>query len=121
MSAEKSRNPLVVLVFILFAIGISLLIVHWGNQKDQEVAVEEPLTVDEVFQCHENSECIIVTAGCCDCNAGGRSIAINARYQDYWQNRWVEQCADTMCASVISKDPSCTAEPVCFEGLCQLK
>lgn len=119
-ASEKNRNPLVIVLFILFAVGLGLLVIHWGSKPKPETNPNEPLTLDEVFQCQTDSECVAVSAGCCGCNAGGRSVAINSKYQDYWQSRWTDKCADTMCPAVISKDPSCTAEPKCVDGMCQL-
>ncbi len=118
---NSTKNPLVVLIFIFVTIGIGLLVVNWGSQRRAENKVNEPLTVGDVFVCHEASDCVAVPAGCCDCNNGGRNIAINKKYQQYFMDHLKTKCEGMMCAAVVSDDPSCSATPDCVEGLCQLK
>ena len=119
-SQSSAKNPLVVLIFIFVAIGIGLWVVSWGSKR-QAQKVEAPLTVGDVFVCEKASDCVAVPAGCCGCDSGGRNIAINKKYVDYFTERLKTKCEGTMCATVVSNDPSCSATPDCVEGLCQLK
>lgn len=79
---------------------------------------QTPLDKSEVFACTTDDECISVAGGSCGCSSGGTNVAINIRYEDYWQK---SNHGNGMCLTVISNDASCLATPRCVFGKCSLK
>lgn len=63
-------------------------------------------------QCTAAEDCELVDA-CCGCNAGGKKIAIRKDAVAAFEASREQRCGDTMCAQVISQDPSCDAEAIC--------
>lgn len=74
---------------------------------DQPAPVTEPAD-----HCTTADDCELVDA-CCGCNAGGRKIAIRRDAVAAFEASRAQRCADTLCAQVISTDPSCDAEAIC--------
>lgn len=71
--------------------------------------------------CKVDSDCALVPADCCDCSNGGKQKAILARDKATYERARQGRCADTLCAAVVSQDPSCAAtSAVCKEGKCSL-
>ena len=69
--------------------------------------------------CKDNSECVIVQNGCCDCNNNGKVIPINKNYQDYWNKNLKELCGGIGCYPFISEDISCSFnEAKCIYNQC---
>jgi hypothetical protein len=62
--------------------------------------------------CSAPEDCELVSA-CCGCNAGGRQIAIRKDAVAAYESSRVPRCGGTMCAQMISTDPSCDAEATC--------
>jgi hypothetical protein len=71
--------------------------------------------------CKVDSECILVPADCCGCTGGGKQKAILQKGKASYERARQSRCADTLCASVMSQDASCSAIAVCKEGKCTLK
>ena len=71
--------------------------------------------------CHVDSDCVLVPDDCCGCPGGGKQKAIPKKDKASYQRARQARCADTLCAAVISQDPSCAAtSAVCKEGKCTL-
>ncbi|MEI6805635.1 MAG: hypothetical protein WCK49_03910 [Myxococcaceae bacterium] len=65
-------------------------------------------------ECEKNSDCVLRPAKCCSCNQGGKLKA-------FAKNMPMPDCADQMCAQMISKDKSCQAKrAVCLKQRCEL-
>jgi hypothetical protein len=57
--------------------------------------------------CADDRGCALVDATCCDCNHGGKRIALQtARAGAYTQR----DCSAVMCTQMMSNDPSCLAD-----------
>ena len=68
--------------------------------------------------CHEDSDCVYVNNGCCDCTTGGREIAVHRDHKRRFEEQvlcpyWFE-CPDR------KRDPPCgSGHSVCHEGVCR--
>lgn len=71
-------------------------------------------------ECKADKDCVTVPDGCCGCEAGGKQRAIPVRARKADEKDRAAKCKETMCAAVMSQDPSCTATAVCKEGTCAL-
>lgn len=76
---------------------------------------------EDVKKCETDSDCIIVTDGCCDCNAMGKATTINNKSLEYWKEENAGKCKGTLCFMAISNDPTCFAKPKCVNNECVLK
>ena len=69
------------------------------------------------FDCTVDEDCVKIQEGCCPCNDGGKSIAINRNYTDQWKERL--QCEpNTACPMVYLCNG--LQLPACIDGQCQL-
>ncbi len=75
---------------------------------------------EELYSCGIDEDCVAIKSGCCDCNNGGTSTAINKDYQDEWNSNLEIECETTLCITAISNHWTCFAEPKCVEGKCEL-
>ncbi|MGZ3655155.1 MAG: hypothetical protein ACXVCS_06355 [Bdellovibrionota bacterium] len=78
-----------------------------------------PLDPSELRQyqtCEDDSNCIRVTNGCCDCANGGDTAAINRKFDKQFQSHF--DCRKIICSQ---KAGACNfREPVCVNGFCAL-
>ena len=75
----------------------------------------------EPSQCRKDADCALVADDCCGCTAGGKQRAIPLKNRDAYQRDLRKRCEGTLCAEVISDDPSCKAASAkCEEGRCVL-
>jgi hypothetical protein len=71
--------------------------------------------------CQVDSDCVLVPDDCCGCTGGGKQKAIPKKDRASSERARQARCTDTLCAEVMSQDPSCTAtSAVCKEGKCTL-
>jgi len=71
--------------------------------------------------CRVDSDCVLVPDDCCGCTDGGKQKAIPKRDKTPHERARQARCAETLCAAVMSQDPSCAAvSAVCKEGKCTL-
>lgn len=99
-----------ILIFILFSI---VLITFFGMNR-KEVLIKGEYT------CNSDDDCISVSGGCCGCGGGGANIAINNESKEEYLNNQNSKCKDLACIAVVSDDPTCSAQPVCLDGICEL-
>src|SRR5262245_59432955 len=59
--------------------------------------------------CRKDADCVLVPDDCCPCSAGGKQRAIPLAKRDAYEKERRERCAETMCTSMMSTDPSCSA------------
>lgn len=72
-------------------------------------------------ECKHDGDCLLVKAGCCGCNEGGKQIALNQEMAKKQTETINSTCGDTMCPQMISKDPSCQQSAKCnAENKCDL-
>ncbi|MGB8294887.1 MAG: hypothetical protein WCG85_05620 [Polyangia bacterium] len=71
--------------------------------------------------CQADSDCVLVPDDCCGCSGGGKQKAIPKKDRASSERARQARCAGTLCAEVMSQDPSCAAtSAVCKEGKCTL-
>jgi hypothetical protein len=71
-------------------------------------------------ECETDSDCVLITDGCCGCNEGGKQKAVPKRDSEKLEKKRKSSCKQTMCTMVISQDASCSARAVCKERTCAL-
>ena len=73
-----------------------------------------------VYACQRDSDCVLLQRNCCSCNASGTRQALNKQAAQARLEKLATECQDTMCAQMISTDPSCeaTAKAICLDGKC---
>jgi hypothetical protein len=71
-------------------------------------------------ECQTDSDCTLVTDGCCGCNEGGKQRAIPTKARDGYEKKRKSICRKTMCPQLMSEHPSCEGHAVCKEGTCGL-
>ena len=77
----------------------------------------KPPIAAERSSCSTADDCTLVEA-CCGCSAGGRRVAIRKDAVAEYDATRAQRCGDSVCAQVISTDPSCNAEATCEAGAC---
>ena len=113
------------LVLALLASGLGAA--RGGGDKDASTSAAKgrgsegaPATKRAVAACRADADCIVVPDGCCGCHEGGKQKAIRARDKAAHDRGQRAGCRETMCAAMISNDPSCQARAHCKEGTCTL-
>jgi len=74
----------------------------------------------EARDCKIDKDCVAVTDDCCPCSQGGKQRAIPKKQKDGYEKDRKKRCADTACTEMMSTDSTCTQEPVCNAGICEL-
>ena len=70
--------------------------------------------------CKTDKDCVIVADDCCPCSQGGKARAIPKKQKDTYEKDRKKRCAETACTDMMSTDLSCTQEPFCGAGICEL-
>lgn len=71
--------------------------------------------------CQVDSDCVLVPDDCCGCTGGGKQRALPKKDKAGYERARQARCAGTLCAAVMSQDPTCAAtSAVCKEGKCTL-
>jgi len=70
--------------------------------------------------CKTDKDCVVVADDCCPCSQGGKARAIPKKQKDTYEKDRKKRCADTACTDMMSTDPSCSQEPFCGVGICEL-
>jgi hypothetical protein len=99
------RLPVLVLVFGLAACSHRLQPLS-GPRPDTDLAELQP--------CDDDSECVRVDNGCCDCANGGASTAINRKYEKEFRDSF--DCRRTICSQ---KAGNCLSQIVSGYFLCR--
>jgi hypothetical protein len=69
------------------------------------------------YACAQSIDCVLAQQGCCGCEMGGKSVAINSNYLDDWKNRFAASCAGIACTAMYA----CGGlRAVCVSGTCQV-
>lgn len=70
--------------------------------------------------CKKDADCVVVPDDCCSCSEGGKQHAVARSARDAYEKERQKRCAGTMCAQMMSQDPSCAQQAVCRAGSCTL-
>ena len=81
---------------------------------------EQPATLN-LYSCSQDTDCIKVAGGCCDCGGGGNATTINKNFESEWKDKLSNKCKDIGCAAVMSDDPTCFKTAKCVENKCVLE
>lgn len=112
-----------------FVFGLFVLILGYQLFQGQKPADQTLMEVQEipsqqtdVRACETDSDCIPIAESCCDCDQGGRRIAINRKYYKHGLENRADSCLLAICQEAESTHMSCTgAEPTCVSGQCQMR
>lgn len=89
--------------------------------KESDITSGKVVNQEAFFTCKEDSQCTTVKADCCGCQKGGKQMAIAETSVENWSEKLSEECSDSVCAQMLSKDPSCTKTSKCNHGKCGLE
>jgi len=70
--------------------------------------------------CKADKDCVAVADDCCSCAQGGKQHAIPKKQKEAYEKDRKKRCAETACTDMVSTDPSCTQQPFCGAGICEL-
>ena len=100
------------LALLFVAVGVGLVAGVPAQGKPKKAA--------EMAECQEDTDCVLVTDGCCGCNEGGKQRAIPKKARDGYEKKRQGICKKTMCPQLMSEDQSCEGRAVCKEKTCAL-
>jgi hypothetical protein len=101
------------LVGLVFVSGALLLAGAAAQGKPKKPA-------PDTAECHDDTDCVLVTDGCCGCNEGGKQRALPKNARDNYEKKRHAMCKSTMCPQLMSEDKTCEARAVCKDKLCAL-
>jgi hypothetical protein len=67
----------------------------------------------DTAECQDDTDCVLVTDGCCGCNEGGKQRVIPRKARDAYEKKRGALCKNTMCPQLMSEHPSCVGRAVC--------
>lgn len=75
------------------------------------------ISKEELKRCSQDSDCVKIQGGCCPCTDGGGNIAINKKYEEYWNNKLTKECIGTrnICLAVMR---ACGGNVGCINKSC---
>ena len=112
-----SRYVIAVAVIGVACLGFSVGAAAATKGKAKGKAKAAPA---ETRDCKTDKDCVAVSDDCCACSQGGKQRAIPKKQKDAYDKDRKKRCADTACTEMMSTDPTCTQEPVCNAGICEL-
>jgi hypothetical protein len=71
-------------------------------------------------ECKKPADCEVIPVECCGCNAGGAQMAVPKARVAALKKERAKKCKGTVCAQMMSQDPSCLQVPTCKDGRCVL-
>jgi hypothetical protein len=118
MWAARSMQRIIVIVG-LFCLGV--LLASDQPALGKPARKKRPHAAAQVTVCKVDSDCALVTDGCCNCNQGGKQRVVFAKARVSYEKKRKARCRKTMCTALMSEDPSCVAgSAVCKDGTCTL-
>lgn len=95
------------------AIAVLLAFTGCGRRTEQPLSRADTLRYRE---CSQDSECVYVTNGCCDCANGGEDMAINASLVSEFRDNFSCSFSCTLRGAI----PPCGSGTVaCKAGFCE--
>lgn len=85
--------------------------------ENETQIIEIEISKEELKRCSQDSDCIKIQGGCCPCTDGGGNIAINKKYEEYWNNKLTKECIGTrnICLAVMM---ACGGNVGCINKSC---
>lgn len=120
---EKVLKFIVISGVVLIAIGFFAFISLKSTddvQKPDNSSQDLDPSEEELYACESDSDCLMVNGDCCGCELGGSSIAINAKYADYWNKKLVPECKEFSCPDITPEDIRCDFFPQCLKNKCSV-
>jgi hypothetical protein len=74
----------------------------------------------DTVDCKADKDCVAVTDECCSCNQGGKQRAIPKKQLEAYEKDRKKKCTEAACTEMMSTDPTCTQQPFCAAGICEL-
>jgi hypothetical protein len=113
---SKRFSPRFRLLLVLAALGagsfsMSLL------AEAKKARGKAPAQTDD---CKTDKDCVLVADDCCSCAEGGKQRAIPKKQKDAYEKERKKRCGDAACTEMVSTDPSCSQQPFCGAGICEL-
>jgi hypothetical protein len=112
------------LFVVLCALGGASFAVSFTNAQATKLAKQSkkakggaPASTED---CKTDKDCVVVPDDCCACSQGGKQRAIPKKQKDTYEKERKKRCADTACTEMESTDPTCTQQPFCGAGICEL-
>jgi hypothetical protein len=99
-------------VLVMVGVGACLLVGSPAHSRPKKAA--------DTAECHQDTDCVLVTDGCCGCSEGGKQRAVPRKARDGYEKKRQKICKETMCPQLMSEDASCLARAVCKEKTCAL-
>jgi hypothetical protein len=100
-------------VLVLAGIGVGLLAGTPAHSRPKKAAAA-------VVECQQDTDCMLVTDGCCSCSEGGKQRALPRKARDAYEKKRQAICKSTMCPQIMSEDQSCLGRAICKEKVCVL-
>lgn len=113
----SNRFRVFVVLATLGAASFALSFTDAQAKKGSAKGKAAPAATDD---CKTDKDCVLVTDDCCACSQGGKQRAIPKKQKDAYEKERKKRCADTACTEVVSDDPSCSQQPFCGAGICEL-
>jgi hypothetical protein len=74
----------------------------------------------DTAECQDDTDCVLVTDGCCGCNEGGKQRVVPKKARENYEKKRQAICKKTMCPQLMSEDKTCEARAVCKNKVCAL-
>lgn len=98
---------------------VALAIVACGSTTGATTPASGSASADNASPCTSDYDCMLVDA-CCNCANGGGKIAIRKDQLELYNRERPKECANTVCAEMVSGDRSCYADATCHRGQCSV-
>jgi hypothetical protein len=105
----------------MFAVVIAVAAAGFGLSFAAEAAKKtKGKGKADTVDCKTDKDCVAVTDECCSCNQGGKQRAIPKKQMEAYEKDRKKRCTDAACTEMMSTDPSCSQQPFCAAGICEL-
>ena len=105
------------LAAVLLVLGAASFGVSVRTQAAKKGHAKAPAQTED---CKTDKDCVLVPDDCCSCAEGGKQRAIPKKQKDAYEKERKKRCAETACTEAVSTDPSCSQQPFCGAGICEL-
>jgi hypothetical protein len=121
MSKSFSRRARVVAVLAaVSAVSFGLSFFAHHGEAQAKKAKGKSAAAASSDDCKTDKDCVLVAEDCCPCSQGGKQRAIPKKQKDAYEKDRKKRCAEAACTEMMSTDPSCSQQPFCGAGICEL-
>lgn len=115
INLQEKSTKITIIILIILAFGSIYFLIN-------NFFVSPMSKIDQglMSSCQSDSDCTIVPADCCGCNAGGENTAININYREQWSEKLADECKNVFCPQVMSDHWTCFAGVECKNNVCTL-